>query len=382
VQQIALYLFFFSINFEVLELFSNFSVAKFSAILYIMTILPQIRQFFHIENLKSLLLPILLFFILLTINNLININELYFEVFNQSIVLNLLIFIIMINHVRKDYMILENALLSFAFGTMLLTLFFLVGFGVDYVGGRVRIFGENQNDLGLKISVGLIIILIAVVQNRLKWGWFRFLLLLPVPFMLWLLAETGSRVAVISFVVAFGIGVILIKTDEVWKKVMMFIAGAIIFIGIAVQMMNSEMLAERFLSSYKGGDLSGRDQIWARIIPLIKDHPVFGVGNTGYDFYNMINFSVVKSPHNVILEILCYTGIVGLILYFAFLYQLFLRGYSGYLKNGWLLPLLLFCPVLGMILSGQILHDKLAWVIFGYIVSCSAIPFNKISIPR
>ena len=377
-QNIALYIFVFSINFEMLEVNDNFSVTKFAGILYIITILPQIQSFFSIQSLKPVLLPVIFFFVLLTINNLININELYNEVISQSMMLNVLFFILMINHVRKDYLILEKALLFFALGSIFLTLFFILGIGTNYdIDGRLTIFGDNENGIGLKISAALIIILVTIFQNRLKLNWFRFLMLIPLPFMLKFLAETGSRVSVISFALAFALGVVLIKTDAILKKVLIYLVGGIIFFIIIVQLMQTGVLVERLLRSSDSGDLGGRALIWERIIPLIKDHPIFGVGNTGYDFFYMSNFGLNKSPHNVILEILCYTGIVGLIFYSTFLFQIFLRGYQSYSKNGWLLPLVLLSPILGMIISGQILHFKIGWMIFAYIVSSSAIPYIK-----
>ncbi len=373
VQKIALYLFFFSINFEMLVINDNFSVTKFSGILYILTVIPQIRYFFSIHNLKPVILPILLFYILLTINNLVNINELFDEVLNQSFILNLLVFLLMINHVRKDYLILEKGLISFVFGTFLLTLLFTLGIGTDYLGGRVTIFGDNQNGIGLKVSAALIVILVTIVQNRLELGWFRFLLLIPVPFMIRFMAATGSRVSVISFVLAFTIGVLLLKTESFRKKILMIIGGVVIIMAIAAQLMQSGILKERLTNSTETGDLGGRKEIWERIIPLIKDHPIIGVGNTGYDFYCISNFGIIKSPHNVILEVLCYTGLIGLLFYLAFLYQLFMRGYLNYLTHGWVLPILLISPVMGMIISGQILVAKMGWVIFAYLISGSAI---------
>lgn len=384
VQKITLYIFFFSISFEMLvpSSLSSFSVARITGMLYLITVIPQLQFFLKTDNLSAVLVPIWLYFGLSTLNNLANVNELYDQVFNQPMFLNILIFWLMINHVRKDYLLLEKAMLSFALGTMLLTLFFILGIGVEYEGGRVAIFQDNENSIALKISMGLIIFLLAVVQNRLKWGWYRFLLLIPVPFMLKLLAETGSRVAVISFVLAFVVGIVLIKTDSVWKKIAMYVGGLIVFIVIAVQLLQSEVLMERLSSTAQSGDLGGRAKIWETIIPLIKNNPVFGVGNTGYNYYSVMNLNEIVGPHNVILEVLCYTGLVGLTIFLTFLFQIFIRGYRSYLKNGWLLPLLLISPILGMIMSGQILYVKMGWIVFAYIVSTSAIRYGDIKITR
>jgi len=349
------------------------SVAKLSGMIYIITILPEIRHFFRADNLSHFLIPIFLFFGLLIFNNLININDLYFEVFNQSVFLNILIFWFLINHVRKDDLILEKAIISFALGSVLVTLFYNLGIGVGYMDDRLTIFEENSNAIGLKDSASMVIIILAVLQNRLKLGWYRYFLLIPVPFMLKLLAETGSRVAVITFTLSFITGVILFKTKNMWSKIVVFIGGALFLIFVGMQLMTSPVMIERLTKTSETGDLGGRENIWKTIIPLIKENPVWGVGNTGYDYFARAHLNLPYSPHNVILEVLCYTGIVGLIIYLTFLYQIFISGYRSYFKNGWLLQLLLIFSILGMVMSGQILYTKMGWMIFAYIVGSSAI---------
>lgn len=384
VQKIALYIFFFSINFEMLvpSDLSNASAARITGMLYLITIIPQLKFFLKTENLMGILVPVWMFYALLTFNNLINVNEFSDLVFNQPIFLNILVFWLMINHIKKDYLLLEKAMLSFALGTIVMTLFFILGIGVNYEYGRVSIFGDNQNTIGLKASAALIILVLAIVQNRLQWGWYRFLLLIPLPFIMRLMADTGSRVSVISFILSFAVGIILFKTGSVRSKILIFSGGIVLFIVIGFYLMQSEVLTERLLETTETGNMGGRDHIWKAIFPIIKENPIFGVGNTGYNFYNIINFGVTESPHNVILEVLCYTGLVGLTIFLVFLYQTFIRGYRSYLKNGWLLPLLLISPVMGMILSGQILYTKMGWIIFAFIVGSSAIRHNRLEIDK
>jgi O-antigen ligase len=75
------------------------------------------------------------------------------------------------------------------------------------------------------------------------------------------------------------------------------------------------------------------------------------------------------SPHNVILEVLSYTGITGLFFYVLFLYRIFKISLKKYKKDGSLLQLLLLIPILGLLLSGQLLAVKIGYVIFAFCVS-------------
>jgi O-antigen ligase len=131
--------------------------------------------------------------------------------------------------------------------------------------------------------------------------------------------------------------------------------------------MQSEVLKFRLLQSTQEGDLSGREIIWQTVLHLIKRSPILGVGNTGYAYFMQTNFGSVTSPHNVILEVLCLTGITGLFLYLIFLYRIFKISLNRYKMDGFLLPLMLIIPILGLLFSGQILAVKIGWVIFAYI---------------
>jgi len=268
-------------------------------------------------------------------------------------------------------MVLEKGLLSFALGSVVLASLFYAGIGIKYEGGRVSIFGDNENIIGLRMSISMAILILTTAENRLKLEKTRYLFLLPIPIMLQLMAETGSRVAFISFTLVFVMGIILFKTKRLWGKISIFSVGSIALIYSWVYMLQSETLVQRLLKSYEEGDLAGRDLIWRGLYPLIEDNPILGVGNTGYEYFTKINFGGRISPHNVILEVLSVTGIIGLIIYLLFLFRVFKKGYQNYKTEGLLLPLLLIAPILGMIFSAQILYVKIGWAIFAYIVGSS-----------
>jgi len=132
-------------------------------------------------------------------------------------------------------------------------------------------------------------------------------------------------------------------------------------------------LYERLLSSAQSEDLSGRDEIWKSIFPLIRYHPLFGVGTTGYNLYCYTVFGRFVSPHNVILEILCYTGIAGLSAYLYFFYRISRISYAKFKYSGSIIQLLLLIPILGSIVSGQILLTKIGWVLYAFVIGKSSV---------
>src|SRR5674536_9643 len=83
-------------------------------------------------------------------------NDVSKEFFNISIFQNILLFWFLVNHARKDYLILEKGMLFFAIGTIVFAIMYLVGYGVEYEEGRLTMFKENQNTLGINMCIGII----------------------------------------------------------------------------------------------------------------------------------------------------------------------------------------------------------------------------------
>ena len=102
---------------------------------------------------------------------------------------------------------------------------------------------------------------------------------------------------------------------------------------------------------------------------LILEHPILGVGLSGGNYISILNFGIVKSVHNVILEVALYSGLFGLIPFLIFLYSIIRNNLLSYKKSQNILPILLSIPMLGMILSGQALGVKLFWTIAAYSMS-------------
>jgi O-antigen ligase len=358
------------------------SLSRYTAILYFLTIIPEIKLFVRTDRIGNILLLAWAFFGLLTMMSVLNINEVSKEFFNLPMFQNILLFWILINHARKDYLILEKGMLFFAFGCIGMAILYIMGIGVEFSEGRLSMFKENENALGLSMILGILILLLSVIQDKLQIGKIRYLFLVPIPLMLNFVFATGSRLAFISFVLCVVAGIVLFKTPKKSGKLIAISIGIAGLVILGILLMQQEVMRDRLLKSAQEGDLAKRDDIWRSLLPLIKENPVFGVGDTGYSLFSAITFGGEKSPHNVLIEVICITGFAGLLIYFSFLYTICMRGYEIYRKNGLLLPVLLSIPLLGAIFSGQILTRKIGWVILAYIVGSAAIKTKSMKITR
>jgi O-antigen ligase len=371
-QNIALFIFFFSINFEVWDPTGSgyLSISKITGFLYFVTLVPQLQSFLKMTEIKAFMKPLLLFFLLLTVMNIINVNFISSEVFDFSIFQNLILLILLYNHNRKEPKILEKAMLAYGIGSIFFALLFYMGIGVESsTDGRIQMFGDNENVIGVRMCISTIYLVYFILQNPLKIGPKRFYLSAGFPFMFLLLVATGSRVAFLSFAASFITATALFKSKRFYWKLLFLLIGIIIGVYLWSYITVSGTLYDRLLRSVNSEDLSDRNIIWNSILPLIKANPILGVGTTGYGLFCYTTFGRFVSPHNVILEILCYTGCFGLLIYLFFLFKVVKKSYIGYKTTGTIVELLLLIPILGTILSAQILLLKIGWVLYAYIIS-------------
>lgn len=368
-QRITLYIYFFSLNFEVFNLLGLGSTAFITGVVYFISVIPEITSFLNISQIKKFFQPIIIFWILLTIISIIHINPYSSSFFDSSLLLNIILFLIIINHERKDSGVLLKAIFSFALGTAVLTLLYNLGIGIEIDGGRISIFGDNENIIGIRLSISIIVFFYIILEDPFSFGFWRFLLFIPIPDMLMFMFATGSRLAFISFALEFVVGVIFYQTKKRWYKVILLILAIGASAYFFQLMKQSEILINRLLLTRETGDLAGRDIIWLELMPLIKANFIWGVGETGYKAFTYRIFGGNQSPHNVILEVLSYTGIIGLVLYLNFIAKATIQSWKTFKINNYLLPFLLMIPVFGDIVSGQALNAKIVWAILAFAVS-------------
>lgn len=365
-QNYALYFYFFFVNFQELKLFGieGFSVPKFTLLFYLCTILLDYKKFLQKRDYQGAILPLILLFILLTIINLLNINNVSQKIIDITLFQNLVIFWLLINHGRLDISVMEKALFSLTLGSTLLAIFYNLDIGTSMDKGRVILFGDNSNITSIRMVISTITLLYFILKDRLKFGVIRWFLLLPVLLMAKLVASTGSRVGFISLVLSLFVLVLFSKTKHFYQKIGFVFIGSLFVLYLLRTILNEGIIARRLLQTAANQDLSGREDFWSEILITASENLFFGIGQSGY-FMSFGN----ASPHNVIIEVLIYTGLVGVLFYLLFLYKIVIFALKSFQRNDLILPILLLSPIFGTILSGQILEMKLGWLLFAYIIS-------------
>ena len=378
IQNFALYLYFFSINIENFNLYGYGSISFFSGLIYLLAILPSIKVMSSLNNNLRYFLPIMIYFVWLVINSLINVNWYSARVFDVAFFLNIVFFFAIVNHASKDKLVLEKAFFVFSLGSIFTATLLFFGIGAEQTdeglrAARTTFFNAGPNELAIKLVTGAIIIVSMIIQDILGLGKVRYLLALFLPLIFIAVLETGSRTALLVMPIA-GLTWLFFRVVSSRYKVLALISGTIAFIAIFIPIiffaLQNQVTLDRIAITGGRGDFGefGRFFLWAGFFNLLGENLLFGNGLSGFDLITFKYFGFLESPHNVLLEVLLYTGIVGLIIYALFIYRTVYASYRLYKDQGRLLPILLLPTIFAYSMALQALTEKICWLAFAYIV--------------
>ena len=394
IQNFFLYLYFFSINYENFNPTGYFSLSKLAGIIYVISAILSTRTFLSL-NRKQLYFywPILIFVVYLTLISLINFNDFSNRFIDIALIQNLLIFMFLINHVRKDYLVLEKGMFALAIGSVSVSVLLFLGIGVtelpqDMFGLIVRktFFNAGPNELAIKLSAGIVIIISVFFENTLKVNnLIRYFLFLCIPLMIISIFNTASRTAFLILPMVglawFGFK-LLASENKLYALIFGLFAFALAFIPlyfIVMQLEDFQLLAARLQDTGGVADTSkvGRLTLWLGFSSLIFENPIFGNGYSGFDLITFDYFGFVESPHNVFLEVLMYTGLFGFLFYSFFLIRIFSASYKLFKYRNRILPTTLIPIAFSFIFILQGLNEKVCWLILAYIIGTYMYSFNK-----
>ena len=378
-QNLALYFYVLSINFESIDIFrrgleGTFSVSRLAGIFYLIMILPSFLKFFSLKKSFYFIWPMIAFIFVLTIVSIININSFSSRLIDIAFLLNFLIFIGILNHAKKDSLVLDKALFIYSLGAIIPAMSIFLGFGEStiYKDDVVRTvaFGANSNDLGIKLAISVIVLTVHIIFNPLKISKLRYMIFPFLFILLIALLATSSRTGILAVLGAPFIWFLLkimTSKNKFYSFITSFILLIIVLMPIVYLASQSYSVVSRF-ALIGEGNLGGREVVWLTFAVIISENILFGYGLSGADFVSFQYFGYVgETPHNIILQTLVYAGVPGLLLYSLFIFRIFKASYLIYLTNSLILPALLVSPLIGYLMLTQSISEKIVWVMMAYI---------------
>ena len=184
---------------------------------------------------------------------------------DMAFIQNILIFMILINHVRKDSLVLEKGMFALAIGAISVAFLLLLGVGVneattESVGGEVMIrrtfFNAGPNELALKLSAGLVVVVSIIYENTLAIKKLtKLILILSIPILILGILGTASRTAFL-ILPACGIAWLSFKIISFGQKILRvnirfvyFFNSFIPLVYLALMLDEFRFLAERLANT-------------------------------------------------------------------------------------------------------------------------------------
>lgn len=152
---------------------------------------------------------------------------------------------------------------------------------------------------------------------------------------------TGKRGHVIFIVIAlYGIFYFSLTGQKASKKLPKIIGVVIIAVGLAFIVIRNipslTVVVSRVQNALEGDDTSVqiRFMLWNLAINSFKSHPLTGIG--WHQFYSTLSYSIGSNrgfeTHNVYLQLLCETGIIGFGIYISWMVYILFSALKTYKK--------------------------------------------------
>lgn len=371
-----------SMTFNHVAILPNTSIGLLSSALYILSMLSYIRHW------KSLGLyygkaiwSIPIFILIFSFINLANICGYNTPVFPFTMFMCFLLMLFQLIHGLYDRMAMSYCMYGIAFGGVLMSIFYVLDIGVEFdLDYRLIMFGENSNELGIYMGLSSVVILNDIILNHeFQLNKLRFLFLLIFLPIVNLLLATGSRTAFLIFALSVILIIVFYPTNSMSGKIVFMVIGIVCCCYAMINFISSDsVLLGRLMNTVEDGNTSGRENITESLIPYVLRSPIYGYGQTGYVEVArsaLRRISVIGgvtygySPHNVIMELLLYTGIIGLFFWLKFWWQIAKKSWFLFWNSRLIMSGLMCIPLLACILSGQLLGAKWAYILYAYILT-------------
>tara|TARA_B100000989_G_C19532516_1_gene470901 strand:+ start:2502 stop:3644 length:1143 start_codon:yes stop_codon:yes gene_type:complete len=362
-QSTAVYLFVFSINFETIKIFEiDFLITKVTFLYLFFTCLITELKLFNLKPTLNIFFPLIVYFILLTAIGYNNINVYSDNYFDLAFLLNLISFLLLVNIFKKDPLLADKSMIIYTYSTVFICLLALLDIGTTVSFERLTMFGMNSNYLGFSCAIGIL-----VLVNKLNGLNFlvKAIYLFFIVCLFSTLILTASRTGLFFLIAGFGAFLFFSKLS-LQNKIISRLLSIVFILPILLIAINDTLLYSRSLNTLNFADLSARDFIWLKTFEIISSSPIIGVGKTGYAANILEFFDLVLSTHNVFIEVLVYTGIVGFIFFMTFFFRI---SKIVFKKNISTNSIIFFIGLFVLMMSSQIFEPKLPWILFSYIVS-------------
>lgn len=324
-----------------------------------------LRMLFKIEF--TILILIFIFFILAQVLN--GYSELVKPLINLKFFLCIVFFILLSGFFKINRKYVHYTLYAFSLSCFLFSVYilFLNPSLYSIVKGQMIVLDENPNSTSSRLVISVVYILYFIINNPLKISWVRFLSIITIPSLVYMIILSGSRGSLVAMVLGLYMIFIFSNIKKSYKFILSFLLVSL-SLYLFQRLLNSEDLGSRWEGALEG-DTAGRTDIWEIVIDISTHNPL-GVGETGYveKISNLYGYYI--DTHNIFLYVLVCGGFISFVL-FAFLWlKLLLNSLKVSVYSKDILPLLMLIIIFSIVFkTGGAITFLLYWFVFSIINS-------------
>lgn len=273
-------------------------------------------------------------------------------------------------NLMRDPRIARNVLLTLAAAVAILAVMTIFGIGKAYdtESGRAMVFGQNANRAARVLCAGLLI-LVGLVYGRPRPALSPRWLAWPVAAVIGVaMIKGGSRGGLLAL--AAGLWMFSLAGSTLGARVRNTVV-ALVAIGLAAWgALQSPVMRER-IQRAREGDMAKRELIFPAAFQMFKSKPIVGWGPGNQ--YNLAvrlglppRLHLTRDTHNLFLEVLTATGLLGAIPYITALWLCCWAGWKARRGIEGILPAAQMAALMVGNLSGNYIQLKLQWVLLAY----------------
>lgn len=233
---------------------------------------------------------------------------------------------------------------------------------------RLSTFGQNPNSLARHLSFGALT-LVGLGYGRSKRALRVPLLIWPFVLLLIMAIEsTGARGSVIAL--AAGLLFFVLGGEQPAARIRNIVIVALALSFAIWMSLRSETMVQRFEKSIDEGSMAQRENLYPTAWKMFLDRPLLGWGPT----LNMWELGTrvgeadhpFRDTHNLLLEVLTVTGVIGAIPFFVGVFLCLLAAWNARAGPEGVLPLAAIVAILVANVGANLHYNKLFWLVLTY----------------
>ena len=218
----------------------------------------------------------------------------------------------------RDVALARRALIGYAVACSTLALLQRLGITatvaeVGSVAVRMTALGQNPNTLAHNLSLAILVLIGLAYDTDHLLPRYRALVWLPVALLATAVMPTAARGALLALSV--GLVVLLLPRGRSGRQLRNLALGAIAVVALAGAVWRSDAMRDRLVQTADGNDMAKREELFPAAWEMFLEKPLLGWGpvNNRVELVRYVPRADVptRETHNVVLEVLTETGLVG-----------------------------------------------------------------------